>query len=249
MIGTMIKHISFFVLLFLLTSHLAFGQQDDYITIVKLKDGSVFEGQLKEYVDGEYIRMDVGENQITIKQSSIKYIKHKNLGAIKAYSFNERGLYHHSSIGFLPGFISAGNPVLGIGIDHSSGFMFSRLLGAGLNLGVHNYDPSSKEVFYTLSAEMRGYLMPKNFSPYYVLRAGYGFTHAGQTFLEANGGFEANPALGLRFTGNGGANLTAEIGMMFQNAYFKEQTEWWDRSILEKDVRYQRFNLKIGILF
>lgn len=225
------------------------AQQDEYITRVKLKDGSVLEGKLTEYVDGEYIKMNLGENQITINQSSIKSIKHTNLSAGRKYEFKEVGLYNHTSVGFLSGFISAGNPVLGIGIDHSTGYLFNKYAGAGLNFSVLNYDPGYREVFYTLSAEFRGYIFSQKLSPYYLVRSGYGFAHGGESFLEADGGFYMNPAIGFRFTGKKSANFTAEIGLNFQNAHFKQQTDWWDRSILEKDVRYQRFNIKIGILF
>lgn len=246
----MIKQILLFLILtFLLVNSSVFGQLDDYITRVKLNDGSILEGRLTEYVDGEYIKMNIGESQITIKHSSIKSIKHKNLTSVKDYTFKEKGFYHHSSVGFLPGFISAGNPVLGLEIDHSSGYLFNRYAGAGLNLSVMNYDPLSKEVCYTLAAELRGYLLNKYISPYYLLRSGYGFTHAGESFLEANGGFFINPAIGLRLTGKKTANVTVEIGLAFQKAHYKQQTEWWDRSVIEKDVIYQRFNLKLGILF
>ena len=154
-------------------------------------------------------------------------------------------------MGLLPGFISAGNPVVGMGVDHSVGYMFNKNVGAGLNLGIINYNaPLSKEVFYSLSAEFRGYVLNRYLSPYYLLRSGYGFTHAGETFDEANGGLFLNPAIGLRFTGKKYANFTAEIGLCFQNAYFKHRaSDWWGRSVVEKDIRYQRFNIKFGILF
>ena len=249
-----VKRFCFFIAITFLLFILAYpvvgqDQQSGYITVVKLKDGSVIEGTLTEFRDGEFIKMRIGENEITLKYESIRNIKHKNRSFNRTYSFSENGLYHHSSLGLLPGFISAGNPVLGVQIDHSSGWLFHRLLGAGLNLGISNYDPQSREVFYTLAGEIRGYLLSQGLSPYYALRGGYGFTHRGSNFLEARGGYYLHPALGLRFSGWQTGNVTAELGMAFQKAHFKQQTEWWDRSIIEKDVRYQRITLKIGIQF
>jgi len=223
----------------------------DYITVVKLNDGSVFEGQLTEYVEGEYIKMDLGHSEITIKASSIKQIRHRNLKVPEtSYDFEEKGLYHHTSVGLLPGYLSANNAVIGMEIDHTSGFLFNRYLGTGLNIGVHNYNPASREVIYSLAAEMRGYLLANNLSPYYLLRTGYGYAHKGEGFEEARGGFFFNPGIGFRFGGRKSFNFTAEFGLQFQDAFLKyENTSWWDRGVIEKEVRYQRFNLKIGLLF
>jgi hypothetical protein len=233
----------------LLVSGRILAQQDEYITQVRLKDGSVLEGKMTEYVDGEYIRMDIGGSEITIRQSSVKYIKHKNLSSIREYAFQESGYYHHSSLGLMPGFISPGNAVLGATLDHSSGYLFNRYAGAGLNLGMMNYSPFYGEVIYSLAAEFRGYLLGKYFSPYYLLRSGYGFNFKGERFLEADGGLFLNPAIGVRLTGKQSVNITAEIGLSFQHAHYRYETQWWDRSIIEKDVRYQRFIMKLGVLF
>jgi hypothetical protein len=229
----------------------AIGQEDGFMTRVNLNDGSVIEGRLVEYVDGEYVRLNIGDNEITIKQSSIKNIKHFSRTNTKTYAFRETGMYNHTSFGLLPGFISAGNPALGMAVDHSVGYMFNRTVGAGLNIGITNYSaPISKEVFYSVAGEFRGYLLGRYLSPYYRLGAGYGFTHAGETFEEANGGFFLIPAIGFRLTGKKFANITTEIGLCFQDAYFKQQaTNWWNRSLIEKDVRYQRFTIKFGLLF
>ena len=70
---------------------MGFSQQDSYLTIVKLKDGSVLEGKLTEFKDGEFIKMNIGDNLITIKYESIKSIKHKNLDFARSYNFEEKG--------------------------------------------------------------------------------------------------------------------------------------------------------------
>jgi len=237
------------IILVLLFSLAVNAQDESSLVVVKLKDGSVLEGQLKEYKDGEYIKMSIGGSPITINFDSIKNIRHKNARYSKAYSFNEKGVYHHSSLAFLPGYQSPGESLLGMSLDHSSGYLFNRWIGAGLNFGVYNYNVGTREVIYALSAEARGYLLKRNLSPYYLFKAGYGYAHKGSSFLEADGGFFVNPSLGFRFNGNSGANLTAEIGLSFQKAYLKQQTDGWNRAILEKDLIYQRFNFKIGILF
>lgn len=226
------------------------GLAQEYITIVKLKDGSIFEGQLLEYKDGEYIKMNLGQSEITIKYESIKTIKHKNLKFSNPYSFKETGFYHHTNLNLMPGYLSAGNGVLGIGIDHTSGYLFNRWIGAGLNLGLNNYNPGSREVIYSLAAEARGYLLPRKISPYYVVRTGYGYAHKGVNFLKASGGFFFNPGIGLRFGTSEIANFMMELGVSFQDAFFvQESSGWWETAVLEKDVRYQRFTMKFGILF
>lgn len=246
----MLKKTLILSMLFLLVgSTVLVGQQDAYLTKVKLNDGSVLEGRLTEYVDGEYIKMNIGESEITIKHSSIKSIRHEKARSPRDYKFREEGWYHHSSAGFLPGFISAGSPVLGVEIDHSSGYQLNRFLGAGINLAATAYNPFHNESTYSIAGEVRGYLLENYLSPYYAIRGGYGFVMRGENFLEANGGYYINPAIGLRLTGKSRLNLTTEIGFNFQQAHFKYETEWWDRSIIEKDVLYRRLTLKLGILF
>lgn len=237
------------ILFVLLGGSVLFGQHDNYLTRVKLKDGSVLEGRMTEFVEDEYIKMNIGESEITIKHSSIKSIKHQKARSLKEYKFREEGWYHHTSAGFLPGFISAGSPVLGVEIDHSSGFLFNRFLGAGINIAATAYNPFHNESTYSLAGELRGYLLENYLSPYYAIRGGYAFVFGGDNFLEANGGYFVNPAIGLRLTGKNGPNLTAEIGLNFQDAHYKYETQWWDRSIIEKDVLYRRLTLKLGLLF
>ena len=245
-----LRKIGLLLLLIISAISIAKAQEYEYLTVVKLKDGSVLEGQMTEYREGEFIKMNIGQNDITIKFESIKHIKHKSLSSGNPYSFKEDGFYHHSSVAFLPGYVSVDNEVMGVGIDHTSGYLFNRWFGAGLNLGINNYLPANRELFYTVAAEARGYLMKKNLSPYYVVRTGYGFAHKSARMIEAKGGYFLNPSIGLRFTAKRSFNLSTEIGVNFQNGYFKWQNDgWWDRSIFEKDVWYRRFNLKFGILF
>jgi len=243
------KKVILILCLFAVAANFGFSQNDTFQTIVKLKDGSVFEGKLIEYKDGEFIKIKSGNQLITINHESIKNIKHRNQNYKKVYSFKETGLYLHTSFGFLPGYASANNPVLGLNLDHSTGYQLARSMGVGLNLGIANYVPLSREVFYSLAAEIRGYFLQQNFSPYYLLKAGYGFTNKGNTFIEANGGLFLNPSIGFRLGGRKSANFTTEIGLSFQKGYFKQQSDWWDRSIIEKDILYKRFNIKFGMLF
>ena len=72
------KKLLLILCLFTVAANFGFSQNDAFRTIVKLKDGSVFEGQLIEYKDGEFIKIKSGDQLITINHDSVKNIKHRN---------------------------------------------------------------------------------------------------------------------------------------------------------------------------
>lgn len=232
------------------------AQQNDFISIVYLKDGSVLEGKMIEFRENQYIKMDLGGNEVTISYSSIQKIKHKSLAARSGpvYSFRNKGLYNQTSLGFLPGRISS-ETVMGIELDHSLGYLLDRRLGFGLNLGIANYDQGTNDIYYVLAGEVRGFLFEKNFSPYYAFKGGYGFIHMDETFIEANGGYYFNPSFGYRFSGSSNVSFALEGGLTFQKGYYKQDLSsfWWGvprgSDFVERDILYRRFTLKLGILF
>ncbi|HAQ37040.1 MAG TPA: hypothetical protein DCX89_04340 [Saprospirales bacterium] len=249
------KRLAYLIMLFFLTSSVR-AQQNDFISIVYLKDGSVLEGKMTEFRENQFIKMDLGGNEVTISYASIQKIKHKNLAARSAsvYGFKEKGLYNQTSLGFLPGKVST-ESLVGLEFDHSIGYLLNRWLGLGLNLGLATYDQGSNDIYYSVSGECRGYLLAKNFSPYYTLKGGYGFINADESFLEANGGYFFNPSLGYRFSGRSNVSFILEGGLTFQKGYYKQDLNsfWWGGTrgsdFIEKDILYRRISIKMGVLF
>lgn len=243
-----------FLIIFITVKGIA--QNAEFISIVYLKDGSVLEGRMTEFRENQYIKMDLGGNEVTISYDSIQKIRHKSLSnkMNSIYKVREKGLYNQTSLGFLPGTISS-VASLGLELDHSAGYLFNRWLGLGLNLGVANYDEESNDIYYSLAGECRGYFLGKNSSPYYAMRLGYGFINKNETFLESNGGYFVNPALGYRFFSGNKISFMLETGLAFQKGYYKQDLNFWwwggttGQNYVEKDILYRRFSLKLGVLF
>lgn len=172
------------------------------------------------------------------------------------YHFNEQGWYHHTRIGMLIGqaYYGAENP--GLQIQHSSGRMFSKLLGLGLGTGVERFDVAadvSDAVIYPIFAELRGYLQPKNISPYYSLGAGWGFAgkSSGQRWGfqdDWRGGWMAQAEIGYRI----GNHFIIHGGLRLQQKYrdWTSNPGWWGAEGERGTDRilHKRFVLGVGLL-
>lgn len=173
--------------------------------------------------------------------------------APRAYSFKERGWYHHTRGSLLLGQAYYGFDNVGVQIQHSSGRMFSRLLGAGLGTGIERFDPDGVDaVIYPVFAEIRGYLQPKRFSVYYNVGAGWGIVgrSEGERWGYTDtwrGGWLAQGEIGYRI----GNHFTVHAGLRLQRKYREWTSNWWggpegfhgtDR------ILHKRFIIGLGLL-
>lgn len=171
----------------------------------------------------------------------------------RVYSFKENGWYHHTRGSVLVGQAYYGGNNIGVQVQHSSGWMFSRLLGAGLGTGIEQFDPGGSDAaVYPIFAELRGYLQPKPLTLFYNLGAGWGF--AGQSSGERGGytdswrgGWLAQGEIGYRI----GNHFTIHGGIRLQRKYRDwTSNNWWGPSDERGTDRilHQRFILGLGLL-
>lgn len=103
------KYFSLLILTLLAASLWSQGTSPSRCDAVRLRDGIVLRGQLvATKAGGEVLvlRTDAGQ-ELDIALSQVKRI-HQYCAGPLPYEFKERGWYHHSRLGFLPGQLYTG---------------------------------------------------------------------------------------------------------------------------------------------
>ncbi len=215
-------------------------------------DGSVLKGEITEWnvefismrmLSGLEIKIDAELVRKVVSRNVPKSVNGRRGGIERTYSFKEEGIYHVTTAA-----MSAG-PAAGVGITHAVGYRFSRLLGLGAGIGAEAYEVGSGNQIVPLFLEARGFFMKQKISPYYALRAGYGFslTNSETNITETKGGRMFGAELGYRFGGARFVNFFAGVGVHFQKATYKY--EWpWEEAFTDV-VDHRRTELKIGVIF
>jgi hypothetical protein len=222
-----------------------------YTHTVYQSDGSILTGEITAWTS-DYIRLRLRSGlEIELKTADVKKVisddlPHKSRKAPRldrSYEFKENGVYHVST-----GVFSAG-PGAGLGITHAVGYRFSRLLGIGAGTGIETYEVGSGNQFIPLFAEARGFFLAENISPYYALRAGYGFglKNPDTNVTKSSGGAAFSAELGYRFGGSKGVNFFTGVGVHFQKAEYNYQWPWEER--VKDAVRHRRTEIKFGVIF
>lgn len=232
------------------------AQSDDCRDYVYLKDGSLLKGKITSYDCAKELVMTTWSGlEMHIPASGVSKIKQRckddprrlRLSAAP-YSFSDKGWYHATRATML-----AGASANGVSLQHSSGVMIHRLFGLGVGAGIEQfntgyYSPANYPVF----AEIRGYLLQKNVTPFYTLGAGYSFMprqRNGEQFFEGNnslwkGGYMFQGQIGYRI----GNHFTVHGGIRIQRMQEEWTSSWLSSFRGINTYLNKRFDLGIGLL-
>lgn len=246
---------------------------------ITLKDGSVFEGVIKEYIEGEKLILQLSTNIIkTIKDKHIRKIIATNSTApatsksettdISNNGFNySKKLYFEANYAMLmaksayatnANFEDKVNEIdRGMGVQLIGGYQLNRWVGAGLGVGADYYYLDSGETILPIFADVRGHLTKSIVSLMYKAQAGYGFALKDneQNMAKATGGIMLYPALGLHFSTKSNVNFTLDFGYKFQKAKYEYNVTnvptWWNMANVrvQNDLEYNRFAVRAGVVF
>lgn len=240
-------------LLFVGSTINAQNADDKKVIFLHLKKGMTLEGELVELIPGKSVTILTAQGHtIQVEDRKIKryyYPQHPGIDAgIKEYGFKEVGFYQYATLGLIMNTVDADNGgAVGFQMTASAGYQFNRWLGTGVGASADFYRTGASEMVFPVFAEVRGYFMPQNSTPYYVIRGGYGFASGLEDKVhEAKGGWMFNPALGWRLGGGTGLKMTFDIGVQFQQAEFN-YSQGAETSIAE--IVYKRLNMRVGFLF
>ena len=248
------------LLLLLWQPRLLRGQEKpDCRDVLYIAGGNRLTGQITEIKAGDtLVFQSWGGAMFHIPRKEVKRIVQdcrRTKGASRGprpYTFKERGLYHHTRGSVLLGQAYYGLDNTGLQLQHSSGWMFSRLLGLGLGTGIERFDPEGSDAsVYPVFAEIRGYVLPKPLTPYYSIAAGWGF--AGRSRGDRwgytdtwHGGWTAQAEIGYRI----GNHLIVHGGLRLQRKYRDWTSNWGGPEGMHGTDRilHKRLVLGLGLL-
>ena len=221
--------------------------------IAYLRGGTILQGKVLEYnLDSNLVFTTWGGATMTIPAGAVLKVKQRcprGKRLPQSYDFKEQGLYNATRVGTLVGQTYFGDNTTGFNFYHSIGWMFNRWVGAGIGGGVEMFNPEGGEpATYPVFAEVRGYLLAKNTTPFYALGGGWGFAGKNSNSSwgsadEWRGGWMAKAQLGYRL----GNHFTAYGGLSFQ----KKTRVWnstWGGEWGQDRILHKRLELGIGLL-
>jgi hypothetical protein len=221
--------------------------------VVYLYDGSRITGNVLSYKPDESILLELSSGQqLIFLAKNIKKVvmSMPNIEKVKEpYEFKERGLYNATSFALSFGKSTYTNTV-GVGLQHSLGYQFNRIFGAGMGVSYENlYIQNSAEGrMFSIFGEVRGYFSQQNTAFYYNVAAGMAFpvAKASENLTNHKGGLLVYPAIGMRFGASKNYNFFMDIGAKIQNVSYNSFNEWSQDLY---SVTYRRWVLRGGILF
>jgi len=252
------------VLILLFLPLFVFGQSDDLIDIIYLKNRSIFKGKVLEEGE-EIIKFQLRENNIELEFESEKVKKIIRdvpvfyfgdnlikLSKIKEYAFKEKGFYQSLDVSLMLEFKEEEEMAQkGFGFRFVYGYRFNRWLGVGLGLGMDQYDLKNDDKIIPVFANLQGFMLAKRVSPMYNIDFGIGLGLYDNQFLEnIKPGILFHPSLGLRLNSSERSNVTLDMGLRFQtitnNSFIIDNS---GNFFEEEIVQYNRLVLRLGILF
>jgi hypothetical protein len=226
---------------------------------IELKNGSRLYCHVKSYIVNElvvFVMEDGTEQRLMASQVKRVVMQPRDNQRLthyeKPYEFKEKGVFNATNltIGFGKDY-NFGDPQLLTGIQHTVGWQFNRLIGAGIGFSYDNYVIIDGDApTWAVYGEARGYFNRKNKSLFYTLAAGYGKllkTSENQQFMDARyGGYMLQPTVGYRFGGSKGLNFVMDIGTRFQRVGYEDNNQ---ASLNNYKITYQRAVLRLGVIF
>ena len=237
----------------------SFGQESKPKDIIKFNDGSEYRGRITEFVDGEYLVIEVGSQSVKVDGEQFQSIKDIGFDKLNFYE-NPDGFWYEAQFGVTVGqsndFSNTEEYPL---IMALSGYQFHRLIGVGLGAGYQSY---SNINIVPIFATLRGDLMKHRIAPFYYLDAGYGIgVNKGDDFFfgeeeTAKGGFLFASGIGARFKLRK-TYLTTSVGWRTQKSTIRRQFGPFPfdsffpagEEVFTEKRSYRRVEIRIGIGF
>lgn len=246
-----------FSLIFVMTT--VFGQNDDSAKVmdeIHLKNGSVFRGEIVEYKRGKMLKIRLQNGQeLELADDEIKQIvqgleiaegAEMPVREKKPVVLKTEGMYNTTYTSFASGKNRFDQFTLGAGVHNVTGFHWKPFLGIGLGLGIDNYSRRG-ETIVPIYTELKFVPLKSKKELYLSTAVGYGFAFKREQFgiIEAKGGYMVHPAIGYRAGTSDGTNVTVDIGLKLQDAFFKERLPTND--LESRDLLFKRVVIRVGL--
>ena len=248
--------------LILLLSQFIMAQSSTRVHVF-LDDGQFYRNVYLHTMEKEYIIINLNGPQeeevlVRLSTSKIRNIRYLSISKVKPAEVSMEkesegfvpGLYFMLEMGGLVGKSNSDDDnSTNLGIKGLIGYTPVSYFGAGLGLGLDNYDDfAALPVFL----DVRGNLFEATVSPYYFFQVGYAsawFTdEENLTFVENDieADWSFHPGFGFRFE-LGKADLLVSMGYKQQNVKITQEFEWGETLIERREMKRMTFGL--GLIF
>lgn len=219
--------------------------------VVYLRDGSNYRGRILETHPDGGITFETWSNQVmNFLPKQVTKVKQNCPCSQPIYENPAQKWYNASRLGVMPGSSQLSSSyrndnVLGVSLLHTTGYQFSRWVGAGLGIGFEDYGGNTP-FSYPIFAEFRSYLSaPRRISPYAAVSGGWAATN--KTVNNSSndmwrGGLLGKFELGL-VCGN---HFTVHSGLSFQ-ALERQWTNDWNQNSGIDQYLFQRLVFGLGL--
>ncbi len=236
------------------------AQENKTKDIITFNDGSEYRGNIQAFKQGEYVKIMVGGNLVSIDKTEYNNIK--KIGFDKLDFYENRGFWKELQLGLSVGQSNSySNDESYPSVNVAGGYQFSQLTGVGLGSGYQQFSQINIVPIYGI---LQGDLINDNrVTPYYYANLGYGIGIKQKNDFsfgdsnKARGGLLFGSGLGIRFNLKN-AFLTTSMGYKLQKSNIKREFEpvffdtrfapSGDESITERRT-YNRVEIEIGIGF
>ena len=234
--------------------------QQPMVDIIFLKNGDQVAGEITHYEQGKKVVLRRTDGvEVEFNDADILKIMqgvHKtaeNVAPVakqtEAFTLKTSGVYNNTNVAFGLGDGGNGNGLaISAGLHNVIGYQLSPAFGAGIGFGLDSYSRRGETVF-PVYADLRSYLPHKKkpLSYYIGASAGWGFAFKRDKLdiSDAKGGWMAHGFIGYRTATKEGTDVTMDVGLKFQKAFFAHDLSNGD--VEERDLVFRRFTVRIGL--
>ncbi|MCR9287511.1 MAG: hypothetical protein NXI23_09035 [Bacteroidetes bacterium] len=225
---------------------------------IHLKNGSTFKGEIVSYKRGKIMKIKLQTGQeIEIQDSEIQKIvqgirvNEENIEltpkeAKKPIVLRTSGVYNTTYTSFASGNNRFDQFTLGAGVHNVTGMHWTPKIGVGIGIGLDNYSRRG-ETILPIYAEFKFIPIEKAKELFLVASAGWGFAFKREQFgiIDAKGGYMFHPAIGYRAGTSDGTNVVIDLGIKFQDAFFKEELP--NNDLEFRDIVFKRVVIRVGL--
>lgn len=240
-------------LLFLGFSFFGFSQKVETEDVIYLKDGSVLKGQIVTYEQGQSLRLHLHTGQeLTLPDNDIGRIVQKVKRRVNQRDPLAEGKFYHS-------FYFSGNlgsnyykdNDWGLGMEYISGYWLSPQISLGLGGGIIQYSSDYSWRVAPVFIDMK-WKSPKKSPVYLGADVGIGFPIKNENvnIIGGEAGERFRIGVGKIWSLRSATNLSTEFAYVHQRARFESNSwNWWSEDYLSQDIRFKRYQLRIGFVF
>ncbi len=201
---------------FLFSASLAFAQNKNAISKIKLIDGSQVNAVIKENHFGKYVKIILpNKEEVAIEYASILSIKHKDYSYFSKY-MQTKGFYIEGSTALLFGKETKSDPRLGFALGVTANYQVNSHLSVGIGVDPTVLLVTNESYLMPLYGRLKYNILERRISPVLFLDGGWSFSLTKKDeenfrTISYEGGWYAKPSVGIQIN-----KFTLSVGYQLQ---------------------------------